>query len=147
MLPSVRSIKAHHTRCEDSDYATCHSYVLNVPNTTNVELRNCTLGPKMLYKFLETLRALEAFSWHGSDELADNDDFLDFLDVGWVCTCLISNVRSSLLSLSLLTHHPQGPCMGDVTSFHKLRYFEVSDTAGTQSYPTSSCYKRPCMLT
>ena len=88
------------------------------PNVRDLVFTECSINPKCLFNFLCGFHALRSFTYdcnHASEEPRRNFDF------AWVRGGLLACAKSTLESLTLLSHNKDHHWMEEIRSFSSLR--------------------------
>ena len=123
-IPSVRSIHGFniHEFITDTDWDTDLA-----PRTSKLEdltFATCIINPKRFCEFLETFEALRSFTYHSDIEKIRNDQRMEF-DPFWIRSGLSACARSTLQSLTLLSHDKKSNFMGDIRCFRAVRHLHT----------------------
>ena len=92
------------------------------PQTSNLEdltLTTCWVGSKTLFTYLETFKALRAFTYDAGAEILDTTPPPAY-DSFWIRSGLFAFARSTLESLTLLSHDRARDFMGSLCGFGAL---------------------------
>ena len=119
-LPSVRSI--HGTGMFAPDNVACLNTKL-APRTSNLEdltLTTCWVDPQVLFTYLEAFKALRSFTYDAGEKILDMISPPVF-DPFWTRSGLYAFARSTLESLTLLSHDKERNFMGSIRDFEAVR--------------------------
>ena len=126
-LPSVRSIHGFNIYETGFDAYSDTDLALVAPWTSKLEdltLVTCSINPKRLFDFLETFEALRSFTYHSGIKKYRNDQQVEF-DPCWIRSALSAFAKSTLQSLTLLSHDEKRNFMGDIRCFKAVSYLHT----------------------
>ena len=130
-LPTVTSVHGLGITANDDDGGDGVQPPLNL-NVRDLVFTECSINPKRLFEFLNGFQALRSFTYnydHGSEEPRRDFDF------AWVRSGLYVYTKSTLESLTLLSHNTAHHWMEDIRSFSSLRSLHTeSQLLFTETY-------------
>ena len=123
-LPSVRVIHDTGMFAPNNDACLDNKLKSRTSNLEDLALTTCWVGPKILFTYLEAFKTLRSFTYDAGAKIPDMIP-PPKIDSFWIRSGLYAFRRSTLESLTVLSHDRDRDFMGSIRGFEAVRSLHI----------------------